>query len=174
MLGSLMVGDLLIDVCTKGCGGALFNPFELERMLKDDREAAQAFVRARPPRDATTEAPIEPGPRQCPRCHLPMLRRLANPAASTYVHECPSCGARWIDGDDLTSMLQDESTTEDRKKALDRRFYEEFGEPLAREQHQEERKRRRMRAIGNAATVLGPLNPNLWNRQIKRNIDQDG
>ena len=168
-----MVGDLLIDVCIQGCGGALFNPFELERMLKDDREAAQAFVRPRPAKDAKSDPPIEPGPRQCPRCHLPMLRRLANPAASTHVHECPSCGARWVDGDDLATMLEDESTGEDRQKALDRRFYEEFGEPLAREQHQEEQKRRLMRAIGNAATVLGPPNPNLWNRQIQRNIDPD-
>jgi uncharacterized protein len=131
-----MVGKQIIEVCTQGCGGVWFEPFQRQRLIEDDPASARAFLRARS--DAPIR-PVEPGPRRCPRCDLPMLRRMANAASAGHVFECPGCGGQWVDHQDLVRMITEETTEEDREKAAERMFYERFGEPLAREVHEEER-----------------------------------
>lgn len=103
-----------------------------------------------------------------------MLRRMANAASTSHVFECPGCAGQWVDHDDLVAMILDETSEEDRTKATQRMFYERFGEPVAREEHHEERKRQRMRAVGDVFWAIGPHNEWLDERQFRRHIERDG
>jgi Zn-finger nucleic acid-binding protein len=101
-LSNMVAGNVAVDVCRGGCGGAWFDNFELKR-IDGDGASALAHV-GRDPALHVTDA----GRRPCPRCDdQPMFRRFYSPKKVVQIDECPNCGGVWLDAGEFEAIQRE-------------------------------------------------------------------
>ncbi len=95
------MSGVTVDVCQSGCGGVWCDRFELDKLvdLGADSEI-DALAAERDPARSTDrgERPC------CPRCGVPMMRRLFSPQRRVEVEECPACAGFWLDSGELEQI----------------------------------------------------------------------
>jgi Zn-finger nucleic acid-binding protein len=118
-------GDIPLDVCWGGCGGIWFDAFELARLSQAPPETMEWMAQV-----PVQEAQIPAHKLQCPRCSLPLMRRLFKPAVKVVVDECPGCGGFWLDHGEWdriqTHSASAEASDQPDKLTLARQMYRQL------------------------------------------------
>lgn len=92
-------GDVDVDVCDGGCGGAWFDNFELPKVGVAGGEVIRSV-----PRELSLHVDRE-SRRRCPRCPDQfMQRRYYSRLRRTQIDECPNCAGIWLDAGEFAAI----------------------------------------------------------------------
>jgi Zn-finger nucleic acid-binding protein len=153
-LHQVTAGDLTVDVCTEGCGGIWFDPFELGKVDEKHESAGEDLLGYG--RRSGVHVDLE-GKRDCPRCEKrPMVRHFFSVKREVEVDECPGCGGFWLDTGELGKIRELYEDEEERTRAADEYFQEVFGEDLAAMREESEEKREKARKIAHMFRFICP------------------
>src|SRR5437879_2718509 len=120
-------GEIHAEACQDGCGGLWLDHHTLQR-LETAGEGHDLFPEVEPSQRVNMD---DNRRRTCPRCSLPMMRHFESPRRTVTLDECPGCGGVWLDPGELRAVVGEFRSPEERQRALDKYFYETFGERLA-------------------------------------------
>ena len=110
-------GDITVDVCASGCGGAWFDDREIKRFDEPHEFKAEMVFIAPPgaPRAKRLTA------RPCPTCSDQILcRRYFDPKAEVEVDQCLKCSGIWLDTGELRTIRSQYRTEAERMHAADK------------------------------------------------------
>lgn len=124
----MSVDNIKVDVCRKGCGGIWFDRFELERVDETHESAGERLLELDIDAGVVVDHSVR---RRCPKCQdVIMMRHFFSIKREIEVDECPSCAGIWVDRGELLKMRKQFATQEDRDKAAERFFTENFNPGL--------------------------------------------
>ncbi len=127
----IKAGDILIDVCSSGCGGIWFDQFE---MLKFDEphEFVNDNILLGKGEGKTIIHEDGQGARSCPKCDETafLIRRAYSIKEQIEVDQCSKCSGIWLDVGELNQIRSEYDTEEQRQKSAD-----EFLAPLQADVH---------------------------------------
>lgn len=115
-LQTMMVENIELDVCHKGCGGIWFDRNELE-LFDEQSESAGDAVLERIEHDPKV-ALFSANRRACPKCQgWIMQRRFFSPLKQVEFDSCAKCGGIWLDHGELEAIRGQFASEADRKQA---------------------------------------------------------
>lgn len=89
--------DFNIDICADGCGGILFDNTELAKILSS-KEIANKIINYQ--NNTSFKMPCKADLRVCPVCNTPMTKV----GDTVEIDVCESCGAKFLDSDELEKL----------------------------------------------------------------------
>ncbi len=111
--------DVEVDVCTQGCGGMWFDPFELKKM-NEKSELTQEFIQKI---YNSNQNFVDKKPRlECPKCQAKMLRHFHSVRREIEIDQCSQCFGHWLDGGELLKIVSQFKTQEEHVEAT-RKFF---------------------------------------------------
>ncbi|MBO6257689.1 zf-TFIIB domain-containing protein [bacterium] len=116
-----------LDVCTDGCGGIFFDGQELKH-FDENHENIDDLKEVL--KNKTFEKTNESAVRVCPVCGNNMVKNYVSAKHAIEIDECYNCGAKFMDGGELTRMREEYPTEEDRKQAFLAATYQEIGSQI--------------------------------------------
>ena len=96
------LGRAVVEACTNGCHGVLLDHVELRDADEAHEQLGQRVLDlfSGPPKtQPDTERRY-----QCPRCDMPMMRRLFKPQIRVMIDCCPNCAGIWLDHGELDAI----------------------------------------------------------------------
>jgi len=91
----------MIDICTKGCGGILFDNQELKKILDFD-ECSKKIIEYLENSDfSLTDINVT---RVCPVCSTPMVK--IGGKSGVEIDSCNNCGAAFLDNGELKKIKE--------------------------------------------------------------------
>lgn len=115
-LSELRAGEVAVDVCATACGGAWFDPHELDK-LDEVNEAVPAQV-LRPVKNAQVVIDYNKK-RECPRCTGKTLeKKLHDEHYQLEIDECGGCGGIWLDLGELDNLRNDNKSQDERNRVI--------------------------------------------------------
>jgi uncharacterized protein len=154
-LSAMTVGGVELDVCSGGCGGVWFGPFEL-RKFDEPMEAAGVELLDVP---RSGEFVVDHEKRySCPACadHAEMERHFFSVKHAVTVDECPECTGVWLDAGELRAIRDEFPDEAARRRAADAYFDEVFGGQLAAEHAESEEKLAKAHKFANVFRFICP------------------
>lgn len=91
----------MIDICTKGCGGILFDNQELKKILDFDECSRKIIKYLESKNFADVDADLI---RVCPVCNTPMVKIGAK--SGVEIDGCNNCGAAFLDNGELKRIKE--------------------------------------------------------------------
>ncbi len=120
--------NVVVDVCSTGCGGIWFDWQELRKM-DESHEADPQFL-AQLPKNLTKK--IDSKQRlHCPDCKdIIMMRRFESIKKQVEVDECPKCGGMWLDSGELLVIQTQFKNETEKRAATDKMINDMFANEL--------------------------------------------
>jgi Zn-finger nucleic acid-binding protein len=150
----VIVENISVDVCKRGCGGLWFDKFELQKVDEPHESAGEILLQIRP------EGHMAPDPslrRTCPKCEgIVMMRHFFSAKKEVEVDECPGCGGYWLDYGELGRIRSQYSSEDERRKAAKDYFDNIFGEELKQMKEQGEEKLNKAKKIARMFRFICP------------------
>jgi Zn-finger nucleic acid-binding protein len=115
-LTPLQAGSVSVDVCLGGCGGIWFDNFELQKLDDPNELAGQMLVNVKKRPDLEIDLSLR---RNCPRCHIVMMRHFSSLRRRVEVDECPSCGGYWLDAGELALIREEHQNEAEQRLAVE-------------------------------------------------------
>jgi len=153
-LEKMTVGNVVVDVCQRGCGGIWFDNFEIEKFDEPHESAGEQLLDIE--RDESIV--VDRIKRfNCPKCSdIVMMRHFFSVKKQVEVDECPGCGGFWLDAGELGKIRSLFDTEEERHKAAEEYFSEVFGGELAAMGAEDQAKFNKVRKIANMFRFVCP------------------
>jgi Zn-finger nucleic acid-binding protein len=130
------IDGVSVDVCRRGCGGAWFDRFELQKMDEAHEQAGERLLEIEIAGDLQVDHSKK---RKCPRCsNVALMRHFFTPRREIEVDECPACAGIWVDRNELRKIRDQFATEEDRDKAAREYIEDAFSEDLDEMREQSE------------------------------------
>ena len=128
-LEEIKAGDILVDICSNGCGGIWFDQFELKKFDEPHEFADENILLSKGKGVAVVHEDGQ-GARSCPKCYETafLIRRAYSVKEQIEVDQCSKCSGIWLDVGELNHIRGEYGTEEERIKAAD-----EFLAPLQAE-----------------------------------------
>lgn len=121
--------NISIDLCHAGCGGMWFDWMELKKMDEKHEvdEEFLHFIAQGSYKKIDLSHSLN-----CPKCipTHPLMRRYTSVMRQVEIDECPHCGGIWLDAGELTHILTEFSTEQQRTEAAQKYIKEVFGEQM--------------------------------------------
>lgn len=141
-----------LDVCHK-CGGVFFDNFELDKFDNLD-EPSGSLLEISSEANFVTDDSL---PRNCPKCiKIVMQKHFFGPKREVTIDECAGCGSVWLDQGELNSIRNNYQTVEDKKKAVEQLYNEEFSSHISELRKQYAAEREGQLKIAKALNFLLP------------------
>lgn len=113
-----------LDVCVDGCGGVFFDGQE----LKHFDENCESIEEIKKVLDGKIFAKVDESlTRNCPVCGNKMVKNFVSVKKNIQVDECYSCGAKFLDHNELEQMRAEYPTEKDRQQDFIASTYRDFG-----------------------------------------------
>lgn len=150
----VIVEDIAVDVCKKGCGGLWFDRFELSKVDEPHESAGERLLEIR----AKGTAAIDPSQRRmCPKCEgIVLMRHFFSARKEVEVDECPNCGGFWLDCGELGQIRSQYASEEERQIAAKEYFENIFGGELTKMQKEGEEKQEKAKKIARMFRFICP------------------
>ena len=114
-LTEVKAGEVALDICQGGCGGAWFDAFELQKL--DERHEPAGAEALDVPRDESVRIDRAQR-RKCPKCgDVVMMRHYFGVRQEVEVDECPGCAGFWLDHGELSRIREQFESPEQRDQA---------------------------------------------------------
>ena len=98
-LTTFQVGEITVDICQGGCGGAWFDAFELTKVDEERESAGEALLRIQRDERLIVDQSRK---RECPRCvGVKLHRHFFSAKRRVEVDQCPNCAGYWLDAGEL-------------------------------------------------------------------------
>lgn len=153
-LQKMTVGDITVDICKGGCGGAWFDAFEVKKVDEAHESAGEALLDVERDESITVDHTEK---RMCPQCEdATMMRHFFSVKREVEVDECPGCAGFWLDFGELRKIRDQFSSEEERGKATDAYFSQVFGGELAKMRAESQEKLERVRKIARIFRFICP------------------
>lgn len=124
----MSVDNIMLDACTRGCGGVWFDRFELQRVDEGHESAGERLLELEGKPDVVVDHNKR---RKCPRCkNAVLMRHFFSVKKEIEVDECPSCAGVWVDSGELRKIRTQFATEDERDKAALEYFADVFGDEL--------------------------------------------
>jgi len=153
-LEQMKVEDIVVDVCTNGCGGLWFDPYELKRVDEKHEAAGEILLQIKKNPAISVDYSKQ---RPCPHCEDQiMMKHFMSAKQEVEVDECANCGGIWLDAGEL-GQIRDQFTTEvDRERAAESYFSETFDKELEKMLEQGEKNDKRAHNIAKIFRFICP------------------
>ena len=117
-LSERKVGDVKVDICEGGCGGAWFDEFELKRFDEPHEFPGNQILSASKKAGVQVDHNV---PRDCPKCSEDayLIKRWYDIEREVEVDQCAKCSGIWLDVGELASIRSQFESESDRQKAFD-------------------------------------------------------
>ena len=153
-LEAVKVGDITVDVCSKGCGGLWFDNFELKQVDERHEAAGEKLLQYEKQAGVTVDYTKK---RPCPKCQgVTMMKHFMSIKRDVEVDECGNCGGFWLDSGEVGQIRTQFTTEADREKAAETYFSETFGEELEKMLGESQEKADRAHSIAKMFRFLCP------------------
>jgi len=148
------VDDIRVDACNGGCGGVWLENWELQEVDEQHESAGNALLEL--DRHAEAEANVHDN-RKCPACDdVVMVQRFFSVKKKAEIDECPSCGGTWLDLGELNEIRSAFPTEEERQKAANEFFENEFGKEMQKMKQQSRQDLKENREFANMLRWICP------------------
>ncbi len=135
-----------IDICTDGCGGIFFDNREYQ-MFDEKSENIDDIIKAI--ENKKFETVDDSLPRYCPACGAKMAKNFSSIKKQVTVDECYSCGGKFLDHGELTTIRNEYESDLERTADTMRFVYDEVGVKLNALYDKEPRKQSLMQKLFN-------------------------
>ncbi|MFH1351643.1 MAG: zf-TFIIB domain-containing protein [Pseudomonadota bacterium] len=153
-MGKIVVADITVDVCDRGCGGLWFDQSELQKVDEPHEFAGEGLLDIKRDQDVRVDHSQK---RICPKCeNMAMMRHFFSVKREVEVDECANCGGFWLDSGELGRIRNQYGSEKERKKAADEYFEEIFGEELQRMRDESKEKLEKARKIAHIFRFICP------------------
>ena len=116
---------IYIDICIDGCGGVFFGKKEYEN-YDEQHENAEVILEALKDRKYT---PVSDDiPRICADCNATMMKNFSSSKMQIKIDACYSCGAKFLDNQELEKIRAEFPTAEARQKDFMENLFTIVGE----------------------------------------------
>ena len=153
-LKEIKIGNLAVDVCDGGCGGAWFDNFELKQVDEPHEHAGEALL------DVPRDAGIQTDPsvkRNCPRCRdILMMKHFFSIQKKVEIDECAQCGGIWLDVGELAKIRSLYASEAERNKAAEEYFSQVVKTSLAGIQSQSDANLARAKKVAHLFRFICP------------------
>lgn len=113
-LSAVTAGEITVDVCKGGCGGAWFDDLQLKKCDEEREVAGSVIIASASGRKTVSHS----GPRPCPKCSNELLfRRFYDVKNEVEVDQCLKCSGIWLDPGELEAIRGQHKTEAERLKA---------------------------------------------------------
>lgn len=154
VLEEVMAGDMKVDVCRDGCGGAWFDQFELQQVDNPGEYAGADLLAMAPAADVRVDKAQR---RNCPKCDgIVMARRFFSVRMDVEIDECPKCGGVWLDHGELAKVREQFDSDEEMQEAAAAHFSQVLGKEFAAMAAESKQDRQRARKFANLFRFLCP------------------
>lgn len=153
-LEEIMIDEIAIDACERGCGGIWFDKFELKKVDEPHESAGEKLLNIS--RDPNVVVDHNER-RHCPKCDdTIMMRHFHSVKKEVVVDECPRCGGFWLDFGELGQIRRQYDSEDERQKAAKEYFKEIFGEKLKKMKEESEEKNEKAKKIARMFRFVCP------------------
>jgi Zn-finger nucleic acid-binding protein len=155
-LREVVVDEIVVDVCERGCGGIWFDRFELQKVDEPHECTGEKLLNVEKDETITVDHTKR---RYCPKCgDIIMMRHFFSAKREVEVDECPKCAGVWLDSGELGIIRHQYGTEDERKKAAGKVFSDIFGVELDKMRAESEEKAEKAKKIRRLFRFLCPSN----------------
>ena len=116
-----------LDICLDGCGGILFDNREFEHFDEED-ENIDEILQVIEGKEFVEQDQSQV--RVCPICAAPMIKNYITGDIDVEIDECYTCGAKFLDNNELQQIRSQYKNDSQRKEVFDRNFMALYGNRL--------------------------------------------
>jgi Zn-finger nucleic acid-binding protein len=111
------VGEVIVDVCKKGCGGIWFDEGELKKFDEPHEFTGELILTSN-----RTPPQAKNGARDCPKCDESayLIKRYYSPNGKYEIDQCSKCSGIWLDVGELATIRNEYQTEKARQEAGDK------------------------------------------------------